>query len=246
MVVNNSKFKISYFEDILCLKLLEHLVYGVGVEINISELSKMFDKHRNTITNRVNKLIDQKVIERPFCAFSQLFNEHPLMVIEKGDFPRDLKTNTWIEKDPYIWTAYFVKEEEYNTLLLILIDDLYTYDKWHDNIEGEAKITKGEHIYPSNPIFLSTKSIIKYAPSTAFNLIEKNFKFNQKLKINDYPLDDFSLELLKVLLSGQGIRINENFLARELNVNRRTIQRRIDGLIYNGIISKPVCRFPNI
>ncbi|MHA2363488.1 MAG: hypothetical protein ACXAC7_05995 [Candidatus Hodarchaeales archaeon] len=246
MVAEKSKFQTSFLNDVISLRLLEHLVYGVGVEINISELSKMFNKHRNTISNRINKLIEHKVIDRPFCSFIHLFNEHPLMVIEKGDFPRDIKTNTWIEKDPYIWTAYFVKEEEYNSLLLVLINDLYTYDKWQDSIANEGKITLGEHIYPSNPIFLSTKSIIKYEPSSAFNLVEQNFRENQKTTINNLPIDDLTLDLLKALLTGQGIRINENYLAREINVNRRTIQRRIERLINEEIITKPVCRFPNL
>ncbi len=246
MSLSTSKLKFSFTEDLVSLKLLEYLVYGIGVEINITELSKIFEKHRNTITNKINKFFEHKIIDRPFCSFTHIFDKHSLMVIEKGDFPRDLKTNTWIEKDPYIWTAYFVKEEEYNTLLLILIGDLFTYDKWHESIETESKITLGERIYPSDPIFLSTKSIIKFDPTEPLILIEASFNSNQTLTINNLELDELSIKLLNALLMGQGIRINENFLARELNVNRRTVQRRIDSLIENNVISRPVCRFPNL
>ena len=243
---NQSKIKFSISDDILSLKILEQVVYGIGVEINITELSKIYNKHRNTITNKINKFFEQKILDRPFCSFTDIFDKHSLMVIEKGDFPRDLKTNTWIEKDPYIWTAYFVKEEEHNTLLLILIDNLYIYDKWHESIEAESKITLGERLHPSDPIFLSTKSIIKYDPTTTFSLIEKSYLENHNKMMNDLELDELSINLIKSLLTGEGIRINENFLARELNVNRRTVQRRIDTLIANNIISRPFCRFPNL
>ena len=47
-------------------------------------------------------------------------------------------------------------------------------------------------------------------------------------------------------MRGEGIRTNENFLAKQLNVHRRTIARRIDTLHKSGIISRPVCRFPRL
>ncbi len=46
------------------------------------------------------------------------------------------------------------------------------------------------------------------------------------------------------LLQGKGIRTNENFLAKKLNIHRKTIERRINALLKEGIISRPVCRFP--
>ena len=246
MNVMTSKIKAAFVEDITSLKILESLVYGVGVEINITELSKIFNKHRNTITNKIDKFFEHNVIERPLCSFNHIFDKDSIMVIEKGGFRRELKTNNWIEKDPCIWNAYFVKEDEYNTLLLILIDDLFTYDKWRESIEAESKITLGERIYPSDPIFLSTKSILKFDPNASFQLLEANFKNKNSITINDLELDELSIKLLGALLIGQGIRINENFLARELDINRRTAQRRIDSLIENNIISPPVCRFPNL
>ena len=246
MNVMNSKIKVAFVEDIVSLKLLEYVVYGVGVEINITELSKIFNKHRNTIANKINKFFEHKIIERPFCSFNHIFDKDSIMVIEKGDFPRDQKTNSWIEKDSYIWNAYFIKEEEYNTLLLILIDDIFTYNKWHESIVAESKISLGERIYPSDPIFLSTKSIIKFDPTEPFRLIEDDFNKKKSVIINDLELDELSIKLLHALLMGQGIRINENFLGRELDVNRRTAQRRIGSLIENNIIGQPVCRFPNL
>ena len=105
MNVMNSKIKVAFVEDIVSLKLLEYVVYGVGVEINITELSKIFNKHRNTIANKINKFFEHKIIERPFCSFNHIFDKDSIMVIEKGDFPRDQKTNSWIENDSYICNA---------------------------------------------------------------------------------------------------------------------------------------------
>lgn len=246
MNLSSPTLKETFSDDLVCLKLLEQLVNGIGVEINITELSKIFDKHRNTIAHKINKFFEHKILEKPFCSFTHIFDKHSIMVIEKGDFPRDVKTNTWIKNDSSIWNAYCIKEEEYNTLLLILIDDLFTYNKWHESIVEESKITFGERIFPSEPLFLSTKSIFKFNPTESFRLLETNFNSTHDVLINGLKFDELSINLLGALLNGQGIRINENYLARQLHVNRRTAQRRIDSLLENNIICQPVCRFPNL
>jgi hypothetical protein len=53
-----------------------------------------------------------------------------------------------------------------------------------------------------------------------------------------------SFQILKTLVLGEGLRTNENMLAQELNVHRKTIERRLSLLLKGNIISKPVCRFP--
>ncbi len=47
-----------------------------------------------------------------------------------------------------------------------------------------------------------------------------------------------------MVLNGEAIRTNENFLARTLNVNRNTITRQISNLLNEGIVGKPTSRFP--
>ena len=49
-----------------------------------------------------------------------------------------------------------------------------------------------------------------------------------------------------MLLRGEGIRTNEHYLAQELNVHRKTIERHIHQLKQANIIRRPVCFFPRV
>ncbi|MHA2029528.1 MAG: hypothetical protein ACW99Q_09065 [Candidatus Kariarchaeaceae archaeon] len=99
----------NLLEDPVNLKLSELLCEGTGVEVNVSELSRILNKHRNTIDDRISKLLSSNIVDPPFCHFTHLLDAFPLMVIEKADYPRDTLTNHFIETDPYIEAAYFVK-----------------------------------------------------------------------------------------------------------------------------------------
>ena len=234
-------------EDPVNLKLLEFLCSGKGITININELSKNLGKHRNTIKTKLKGIFDYKILDPPHYPFYWFFTEYPLLVIEKNDFPRDSKTNDWIEKDPYIWAAFFIKEEEYNTLMIEFHKSLHTYQNWRENIIKEEKVTFTDKTpYPSDPIFLSSQNIIKYDPSTPIHIIEDNFRKNPKIQINEFNLDELSLNIMKQLLFGKGIKTNESMLAKELNIHRRTVQRRIEQFLENKIISQAMCRFPRI
>ena len=83
----------SIFEDQLNLKIMEQICSGNGVTVNVTELSNIFEKHRNTIKNNITKIFEHKILEKPSYPFSYLFKEWPLLVIEKANFKRDLKTN---------------------------------------------------------------------------------------------------------------------------------------------------------
>ncbi|MFX0046028.1 MAG: hypothetical protein ACFE8Z_09285, partial [Candidatus Hermodarchaeota archaeon] len=120
-------------DDSLNVELLRLICSGTGVEINISELSKRLDKHRNTIVSRVENLFSRRIIERPFHPLTYMLEEYPLLVFEKANLPRNRKTNAWIEKDPNIWAAFFVKDEEYNTLLIELHEGLHAYHLWREH-----------------------------------------------------------------------------------------------------------------
>ncbi|MHA2297950.1 MAG: hypothetical protein ACXAEU_04485 [Candidatus Hodarchaeales archaeon] len=129
-----------------------------------------------------------------------------MLVIEKGDFSRDPKTNEWIEKDPYIWAAFFIKEEEYNTLLIEFHKNLYSYQIWKESIIDEEKISMTEiRPYPSEVTISTVESIIKFDPSVSIQIVEENHRKGRHSRINDLLMDGFSIDLLKMLLTGKVI-----------------------------------------
>jgi len=233
-------------DDELNLKLLNYLVSGKGVEINISELSKTLKKHRNTIKDRVDKLFERKIINPPKYPFPHLFRELPLMVISRNNFLRDEKTKQFIEYADPIFAAFFFKEEEYNTLMISFHKNVCVHQQWSEEIIKRGIIPYREEGYHSQVLHLGTGCFQKYSPSIVIKLIEQNIKDERQKSILGYELDDLSLDILKKLLRGIGIRTNENFLAKEINIHRKTIERRIHNLITNGIINRPVCRFPSL
>ncbi len=233
-------------EDDLNLKLMQMLCAGEGVDVNITELSKSFNKHRNTIKQKITQFIDLKIIEKPRYTFNYLFTELPLIVIEKDNFSRDPKSNTFIEKDPAIWAAFFVKEEEYNTLMIVFHKDLHSYQNWREDIIEEKKVSLEGGSYPSEAIFLSAKNLIKYDPAVSIQLIEGNFRNHRHTKINGLLINEFGLEVLKYLITGRGIKTNENYLSKKLNVHRRTVKRRIEKLLSEKILTPPICSFPRV
>ncbi len=230
----------------LNLNLLKLICSGDGVEVNISQLSKQLKKHRNTIKERVAELFEHKIIDKPIYPFAWLFKEYPLLVVLRSDFPRDEKTNNFIEKDDNIFAAFFFKEEEYNTLTLQFHKNIHMYQLWRDSIVKERKITLGETRHPSDTQYFSTELIVKYNPSSSIQVMEQNLKSKRQTQINDYPIDQLSFDILKMLLEGEGIRTNENYLASQLNVHRRTIESKLKALVEAKIVSRPVCRFPRL
>jgi len=232
--------------DKLTLKLLKIIVSGKGVEINISELSKNLGKHRNTIKERVNKLLEHKIINKPQYPFPQIFKELPLMVISRHNFLRDEKTKNFIEYNDHIFAAFFLREEEYNTLIILFHKNVCEYQQWYENIIKKEIIPYREEGYSSEVLHLGTGCFVKYTPSISIKVIEQNIKEGQQKTIQGYELDELSLEILKKLLRGEGIRTNENYLAKEFNIHRRTVERRINALLKEGVISRPVCQFPRV
>ncbi|UCH04154.1 MAG: hypothetical protein JSW05_11315 [Candidatus Thorarchaeota archaeon] len=235
-------------DDSLNVELLRLICSGTGVEINISELSKRLDKHRNTIVSRVEKLFSRRIIERPFHPLTYMFEEYPLLVLEKANLPRNRKTNAWIEKDPNIWAAFFVKDEEYNTLLIELHEGLHAYHLWREhNYNGEsASLPPGQEHVSSEAIYLSTKTIIKNDLVAPIETMKADFQRFPQMNIYGLTMDQTYLDLLEALILGNGVWTNPNSLARELDVHRVTVQRRLDLLLQEGIISSPVSRFPRI
>jgi DNA-binding Lrp family transcriptional regulator len=58
----------------------------------------------------------------------------------------------------------------------------------------------------------------------------------------DHLRDEFSLRLLRYLVSGAGVRVNINSLAKELGMHRTTIKTRLDSLFENHMLARP--RYP--
>ncbi len=226
------------------LKLLLLLCAGEGVDINVSELANKLNKHRNTIKDRIDHLIEHKIIEKPVYPLLWLFTEYPLLVISKDKLYRDENTRTFIENDPHIFAGYFFQEGVYNTLTIQFHEDLYSYQIWCDKVLENGKIIREEDRHHPDMLLFSTKRILKYDTSAPFRIIERGFKKGDIKKIGDYELDSLSINILKMILNGKAIRTNENSLARTLKVNRNTIIRQIHSLLKKGIIAKPTSRFP--
>jgi len=238
----------SLLDDPVNVNLLKLLCEGVGVNVNHSELSEKLHRHRNTVASRLMGIFQHKIVEEPFHPFPWLMKEHPLLVIEKVNLPRDDKTNTWIELDPAIWAAFFVRDEEYNTLMFELHRDLYAYQEWKDRIVEEEMISLpiGHDYYQSEPIYLSTKAIIKDDSTAPMAVLKEDFENQRHTGVSGLELDSLSVDLLTSLVRGDAIRSNPNELATKLDIHRRTVQRRMENLERAGVISRPVCRFPRI
>jgi len=200
--------------DELNLELLKLIVSGKGVEINVSELAKKLNKHRNTIKDRVNQLFEHKLINKPRYPFPYLFKELPLMVISRHNFLRDEKTKYFIEYDDPIFAAFFFKEEEYNTLMISFHKNVCEHQEWYESAIKEGKIPFREEGYPSEVIYLGTGCFVKYNPSISIKLIEQNFKEGLQKTIKGYELDELSLEILKKILN--------NLMRPEEGINRIT------------------------
>jgi DNA-binding Lrp family transcriptional regulator len=230
--------------DELNLQILENICSGSGVEVNISELSRSLKKHRNTIRDRIENLLEYKIINRPSYPFFWLYNEYPLMVIARADLPRDEQTVKFIEEDPHIFAAFFKKDEQYNTFLIEFFTDIGHHQRWREEVTRENKIPPRETRYPADIMYFDT-NFLKYNPAHMVQLIEDDMELLHGM-LNNYKLDELSIQILKKLAYGEGIQTNEHFLAEKLGVHRRTIERRIDRLIESKIVLPPTCRFPRL
>jgi len=230
-------------KDELNLKILTDICSGQGVEVNISELSRSLNKHRNTIRDRVNNLFEYEIINKPIYPFFWLYSEYPLMAIARADLPRDEQTNSFIENDPHIFAAFFKKDEEYNTFMIEYHKNIELHQKWRDSIVREGKLPPRETRYPSDIMYFSNKSFIKYNPAHMAQLIHKDKIYHSGV-INNHKLDDLSIDILMKLVNGEGVQTNEHFLAEKHGIHRKTIERRIEKLLEGDIVLPPTCRFP--
>ena len=171
--------------DLLNLDILENLCSGKGVEVNISVLAKVLKRHRNTIKSQVNALFENKIINRPIYPFIWLCQEYPLLVVAQAEFPRTEEIDKWFKWDKHIFSAFYVRDEEYNTLLIEYHKDIHTYGQWKKKIVREGKIPPPEIRHPAHVLIFSNRDIIKYQPYSPIYTMEEIYTKGKELEIND-------------------------------------------------------------
>jgi DNA-binding Lrp family transcriptional regulator len=226
------------------LILLKEVCSGNGLEVNLAYLSKRLKRHRNTIRERVRSLLSHGVVDRPVAPFLALFRECPLLVVVYADLPEDEKVSKWIREDGSVFGAYRVREGEYNMMLFELQKDVWSYHVWRDALVRDGKIPERGERTPSTVLYLSNNLIVKYEPNAAIDLIEEEFLTGKEIEINGYVLDELALKVLRHLLKGKAAKVNENFLSKKIGVHRSTVRRRVLKMQEEGIIDRPLCRFP--
>ncbi len=226
------------------LKILQMICSGKGVSVNYSHLSKKLRKHRETVKKRVNDLFKNKIINQPVYPFFGQFREHPLMVLVQADIPMNRQFERWVTTDNHIFAAYKIKRGEYSILLILFHRNILRYQLWRTSLVKEKKIPPRDIRYPSTASFFSTQMMIKYEPSAAIALLEKVLEQKGKIMLNQHKIDKLSFEILENLVKGEGIRLNENQISKELGISRKTVMQRIDKLLEEHMVLRPTCRFP--
>ncbi|MFW6041128.1 MAG: hypothetical protein ACOC85_04770 [Thermoplasmatota archaeon] len=237
---------MNLFEDELNLKILRYLVSGKGVKANISALSRRVDIHRATTKRRVESLYELGIINPPQYSFPQIFKEYPLLVVVKADMPRSIEVNNFYQDDSHIFAAFSCMEGPYNTLLIEFFEDLESYHFWRKNIIKERKIPSRKTRNPAHAYIFSNKLAFKYEPNCFIRDMRANFEEKDEIILNGNVLDKTTFPILENIMKGNCIRTNDSYLARELGSNRKTIKRRINKLLENGIIEGPRCYFSNL
>jgi DNA-binding Lrp family transcriptional regulator len=232
-------------DDRADLLLLRSICAGRGLSINIADLSRRLHRHRLTVQSRVDELLAHGVIDKPVFPFKGLFSEYPLLVVSYADLPYDDKTIAWVREDGHIFGAYRVREGDSNTVLLEFHRDVWDYHLWRERIVADGKIPERGRRSPSSNYYFSNKSIVKYEPSAGMALIEEEFREKGEVEIGGLKLDAVAVAVLGCLVGGEGMKLNENELAKELHLSRRTILSRIAKLQQEGLILGPLCRFPH-
>lgn len=226
------------------LLLLQEICSGNGLEVNLTHLSKRLKKHRNTIRQRIRSLFSHKVVDRPVVPFLALFKERPLLVVVYADLPEDSKVSRWIREDAHIFGAYRIREGDYNMMLFEFHKDVSSYQDWRYTLVSRGKIPDRRVRTPSSALYLPNRHI-KFDPNAAIDLIEEDSAKRGEIEINGYVLDQLAVNVLRHLLEGKGVRVNENFLSKRIGIHRSTIRRRIMNMQDEGLIYRPLCRFPH-
>ncbi len=231
------------------LTILEELVSGQAVSVNLSELSRVLGHHRHTIAGRVQALMDHGVLDVPHVPFVGLGRVYPLFVILYLEAPDDARFERWIKEDPYIFAAFRTRQSDFNTLLFVYHQDLTSYLRWRESLPAimrtEYDIPEDMTSFLSSSSYHSNELTIKHEPSSGLTLMMQESHQNNSQHLNGLDLSDLDFEILKCLTSGVGLKINEAHLCQKTGLHRKTVEKRIASMIEEGYISRPVCNFPN-
>lgn len=231
------------------LVLLVSLVSGNAVSVNFSALSKILDKHRNTIKKKVEEIFDHRIIDKPICPFLGLYKVYPLLAVVRINLPEDENFVRWVKEDPHIFAAFRSRQGEYDTLLFIYQQSITSYQMWMESLPSILKINYGisdkDAKLVSSTAYFSNQLMVKYDPSSGISLMERDFKEKGELTIHEHELDEIDLKIIRCLVSGEGIKINQTLLSQKTGLHRKTVEKRIGALLKEGLISEPMCRFPN-
>ena len=211
------------------LQILEDLVSGDAVSVNISELSRILDKHRNTIKKSVELLFEHNIIDRPFYPFHVLYRIYPLLAILYLDLPecKDCTDDIikWVKEDPQIFAAYRSRQGEYDTLLFTYHESITSYQIWISTIPSILRINYGvdeEYAdFEMSTAYFSNQLMIKYNPSTGINLMERDFREKGRLNLRGHDLDQLDLDIIRCLLNGKGIKTNTTHLCDKTGLHRK-------------------------
>jgi len=225
--------------------LLQSLVYGKSVSVNILALTKALKKHRNTLRKRVQEIFENGVLEGPFFPFVRLYTEYPLLVLTEANLPHDDEITRWFREDPRIFAAFRSRYSEYNTLLILYHKDITSYELWREKLAIDRKFPLvGESLGRSSTSFYSNQLMVKCEPNAPVYLMEEELKTKGEVVADGYKLDKLSFQIVKLLAEGKCIKLNESHLSKQLGLDRRTVVRKTQELIDEEWISNPVCRFP--
>lgn len=232
------------------LLLLEELVSGDSVSVNLSELSRQLDKHRQTILTRVEDIFLHGILDEPAYPFLGLYKERPLLVTVQLEMPDDEMFVKWVKEDPCIFAAFHCRHCEYNTILFIYHKDVTEYLLWREALPSimveEYDISKNLTKFMSSTSYYSNHLMMKYNPSEGVHLLERQFKDEKRLVINGYKFDELDMDIMKYLAAGVGIKTDLTRLCERTGKHRKTVTRRISTLFENGYLAEPVCRFPTL
>jgi DNA-binding Lrp family transcriptional regulator len=239
----------DFLSDKNNLTILEELVSGNAVGVNLSELSRVLGHHRHTIMGRVQALMEHGILDIPYVPFVGLGKVYPLFVILYLEAPDDPRFERWIKEDPYIFAAFRTRQSDYNTLLFVYHQDLTSYLRWRESLPSimrtEYDIPEELTSFLSSSFYHSNELTIKHEPSSGLALMIEEASRNGNRDLNGLFLNELDFEILKCLTSGVGLKINEALLCKKTGLHRKTVEKRIASMVQEGYISSPVCTFPN-
>jgi hypothetical protein len=235
------------------LVLLENLISGEAVSVNLSTLSRALGKHRNTIKVKVDSIFKHDILHRPIYPFLGLYRICPLLVVIQLDIPRNPldreRFERWVQEDQHIFAAYRARQGEYDTLLFVYHQSITSFQLWMNSLPAVLKLqynlSEEAANFVSSASYFSNERMIKYEPSSGLRLMEEDFVQKGELTINDYKLDEVDLAILQKLVAGEGIKTNFTILCAKTGLHRKTAEKRVAALLKDRWVGSPVCRFPN-